>query len=189
MTASLWRFWITRGYLAEGREHLARTLEGSANAEPRVRARALDGAGNLACAQGDYGAAIASHEESLEISQSIGDRGDCAWSLNNLGNVANLRGEYESARTLYEASLDIFRDIGNRRGVAGVLANLSVVARELGGYEAAHALAQESLELLEGLGDRRAIANSLEQPGPGRRSPTRLLICSRVPSGEFGDLS
>src|SRR5258708_22235830 len=52
---ALWRFWLIRGHLSEGRTELARALTGSREVVTTpVRAKALHAAGTLAALQGDY---------------------------------------------------------------------------------------------------------------------------------------
>ena len=54
---ALWDFWFWHGHLSEGRTWLERCLALDAPAEPRLRAAACFGAGNLAHHQGDYATA------------------------------------------------------------------------------------------------------------------------------------
>src|SRR5207244_1913449 len=57
LSASLWRFWMLRGYLSEGRGWLEGALAHPDNAERTpLRAMALYAAGNLAIIQGDLAA-------------------------------------------------------------------------------------------------------------------------------------
>ena len=54
--ADLWRYWIWRGNLTEGRELLAAALALDGGT-PALRQRALNGAGAVASEQGDFGPA------------------------------------------------------------------------------------------------------------------------------------
>ena len=98
MAGMLWRFWYVRGYFTEGRRWLSQFLSMS-GAEDRnsTRARALNGAGNLAYNQADYPTAQALHEESMAISKELDDRLNFAASLNNIGIILRRRGEYARA--------------------------------------------------------------------------------------------
>ncbi|SRR5579884_626936 len=74
LVGALWRFWEMRGYLTEGRAHLADALSHAQTQErTQERARALTGAGNLAWHQSDYEAARTLHEQSLAIYQALGN--------------------------------------------------------------------------------------------------------------------
>src|SRR5438045_2261738 len=107
-----------REYYSEGREQLAGVLflsngiEHDGERMRTIRAKALHGAGVLACEQGDYTAARPLYEQSLAIRRELGDKGDIAGSLNNLGIVAYAQGDYASARPLYGESLAIRRELG-----------------------------------------------------------------------------
>ena len=166
LCGALERFWLTRGHLSEGREWCVRVL-GKAEVEKRTleRAKALNTAGVLAYYQGDYLAARALHEESLEIKRDFGDRWGIAGSLNNLGNVAYEQGDYPVARALHEESLAIKRGLGDRWGIGASLNNLGTVAYEQRDYPAARALFEESLAIRRELGDRVGIASSLSNLG------------------------
>ncbi|HEV2472690.1 MAG TPA: tetratricopeptide repeat protein [Chthonomonadales bacterium] len=166
LAAAAWRFWNVRGYLSEGRSRLESLLEApAAKNRTSERAKALSGAGNLACTQGDYDVARARHLESLEIQTELGDRHGMAHALNNLGSVAYDVGDYAAARAHYQGGLEIRRAMGDRHGVAQSLNNLGVLANVLGDYDAAEALYQESLEILREIGDQWGVAKSLNNLG------------------------
>src|SRR3712207_4180199 len=80
-TALFW-FWYTHDYLSEGRKYLERALSGRSDSTmTRVRARALNGTGRIAIAQGDYGAAKALMEEALALYRELGDEEGIAVAL------------------------------------------------------------------------------------------------------------
>ncbi len=159
---ALWRFWLTRGYLAEGREWCEDALGREAAIERTAeKAKALNGAGVLATNQGDYSAARAYYEQSLEVRREVGDRLGIAASLNNLGIMAREQGDYAAARTHLEQSLEIQREIGARQDISRSLGNLGNVASDLGDYAAARAYFEQSLKIFREIGDRQSISNSL----------------------------
>jgi predicted ATPase len=161
LAGALWRFWLNHGHFSEGRRWLERALAVAGGGSSAVRAKALNGAGNLAFAQGDYERTTTLHDESLTLRRELGDARGIAGSLMNLGNVAFAQGDYEHATTLYDESLTLFRELGDTGGIAGSLSNLGLVARIQGDYERATALHDESLTLLRELGDTGSIAYSL----------------------------
>jgi predicted ATPase/Tfp pilus assembly protein PilF/transcriptional regulator with XRE-family HTH domain len=167
LAGTLWRFWEIRGYLSEGRGWLESMLAaGTGGSAPATaRARSLNGAGTLAFAQGEYGRAVALHEEALAIRRTLGDTHGIAASLNNLGNVAHVQGEYGRAAALHEESLALKRELGDTRGISASLNNLGNVAHQQGDYGRAAALYEESLALDRSLGDQRGIADSLNNLG------------------------
>jgi tetratricopeptide (TPR) repeat protein len=165
LAGALWRFWSVRGYLSEGRQWLEMALAGKGPAAPEARARALNGAGNLASSQGDHARAVALHEKALALWRELGNRQGIAGSLNSLGNVAYQQGDYMQAAALYEESLALKRELGDKWSIAAALNNLGAVASEQGDYARAVALLEESLVLKRELGDKQGIAASLNNLG------------------------
>ena len=166
LAGALWRFWEVRGYLGMGRGYLGEALSRvGAAGRTALRARALNGAGNLADNQGDYEVARALYEESLSIRRELGDKQGIANTLNNLGIVSKEQGDYRGARVLYEESLSIRREIGDRVGIAYSLNNLGVVAHEQSDYTASQAYHEQSLAIKSEIGDQGGIAYSLNNLG------------------------
>jgi predicted ATPase/transcriptional regulator with XRE-family HTH domain len=165
LATALWRFWATRGHLAEGRRWLETTLAATDDAPPDLRATALNETGNLASDQGDYGQAVAMLRASLELRRAIGDTDGTARSLNDLGNIALHEGDYERASARYDEALALFRDAGVDWGIAIALHNLGIAAGYLGAYTRAEALLADALRLWQRLGDTAARARSLDALG------------------------
>ena len=162
LCGALQRFWWTRGHLSEGREWCVRVLGKAGSEEPTPeRAKALNGAGVMACHQTDYPAARALHEESLAIKRQSGDRRGMAASLGNLGNVTYGQGDFAAARALHEEALAIWRELRDPGGMAASLGNLGNVALEQGDYPSARARHEESLAIRRELRDPGGIAGSL----------------------------
>jgi predicted ATPase/DNA-binding SARP family transcriptional activator len=171
LAGALWRFWLVRGYLHEGRERLTRLLALDRPAAPRgpmdaaVRARALHGAGVLIADMGDWPRSRALLGEALEIWQTLGDRSGIAASLHYLGVVAISHGDYTGGRPLIEQSLALRRELGDRWGIAASLQHRSQTARYQGDNRSARDHCEESLRIRRELGDRRGIAQSLRYLG------------------------
>jgi predicted ATPase/Tfp pilus assembly protein PilF/predicted Ser/Thr protein kinase len=164
--AALWRFWLIRGHLDEGRERLANLLanvEASVRTEARVKV--LTGAGTLAQNQADYTTARSFFEESLTLYRELADKRGIVTSLNNLGWVAWRLGDYAAARTLSEESLALHRELGDKRGIATSMNNLGIVTHHQGDYTTARSFHHESLTLRRELGDKRSIAFALSNLG------------------------
>lgn len=159
IVGGLWRFWYVRSHMTEGRRWLAEALFlPSSQTRNTARARALNGAGNLAYTQSDHQAALALHEQSLAISREIGDRKGIAGSLNNIALIARYRGDNDTARALLEEAIKINRDLGNRRWEAINLNNLGSILHNLGDYPAAYALQEQSLAIFTDLKDNWGMA-------------------------------
>ncbi len=153
LASTLWRFWWLHGHLSEGRSHLDRALDHGFHAPAAMRAKAFDGAGGLASAQGDLGRAATLHAAALDLWRSVGDRAGMANALINLGLVADERGDPERAERYLREALVLARAAGNRRGVAVALANLGQAAMSRQDHEHAAAFLAESAHVFAELGD------------------------------------
>ena len=158
--AALWRFWITRGHMIEGREHLERLLALPGQAT-RARARALNGVATLIHELGDYATARPLLEESLAIWRTLDDQQGMAWVLNNLGWVTINLNDYATGRARSEESLALCRTLGDKRGAAVALMNIGWVTHLMGDLAAAASMLQESLALRRDIGDHRGYAFAL----------------------------
>jgi len=168
LAGSLATFWLTRGYIGEGRRRLTEALSGgargatpSATVTAATRAKALMGVGMLTIEQGDYAEAAALLDEAMTLRQGMGDERGLAESLKALGNVAHYQGNEARAVSLWERSLALRRALGDATGVAEVLHNIGVVAYYEGDYARAIRLLEESLGIRRGLRDQGGIAYCL----------------------------
>lgn len=128
-------------------------------------ARALNGLGIVASAEGDLALAQRLHGQRLAIRRGQGDALGTALSLYNLGRAAVAIGELASARGLFEESLAIRRGLGDEGGGAFATRWLGVVALEEGDVAAGSELAARSLEVFERVGDRFGVADALHDLG------------------------
>ncbi len=158
LAASLFRFWLMRGFLTEGREHLAKVLACTAEDPTFPRAKALNSAGALAQHQGDSAAAQAYYEESLAILRQVGNPTFIAAILGNLGTLAYRKSDYRAARGLMEESTAIRREVGDQWGIANNLNVLGMIAGSEGNSSLADECYAESLSLFQELGDRHNVA-------------------------------
>ena len=109
MALALAWFWVTRGYLAEGRDWLQEALAGPAPA-PGIEATGLLWLARLAYWQGDYQSARSLAERCLAICTRIGDEVNRGWALNLLGSIAMYDGRPDEARKWLRESLDLTRE-------------------------------------------------------------------------------
>jgi predicted ATPase/uncharacterized protein HemY len=173
LSARLWFFWWTYGYVSEGRRWLELALAlpttdfASTEAPEWVRARAgaLHGAGVLAHTQGEYAQANAFYAQSLALRQTIDDKAGIADSLSGQGNVALRYGDFLAARARFEESLKLRQELGMTAAIAESLRQLGSVARIQGDYVRASELYTQSLDQLRHLGDQRGIAAALASLG------------------------
>lgn len=162
---ALWRFWMIRGYLSEGRRWLAAALAEGSDGPAAIRAKALHGAGVLARQQGDLLRAAARYEECLALRRDLGDKRGIAVVLGHLGVLAYDRGDFDRAAALHGESLALRRALEDSWGVALTLNNLGEVTRQRGDEECAVVLYEESLALFRDLGDRYGLAMALMNLG------------------------
>jgi len=162
LAGALWRFWWMRGHLAEGRRWLEGLLvRGGGSAA--VRARALNGAGNLAWGQGDYAGATAWYEESIVFWRQVGDAVGIARALSNLGLVLYEQGDLGGAQARHEESMALHRQQHDPDlwSIAATLNNLGRAVHEQGDRTRARALFAESLALKQEIGDSTGTAATL----------------------------
>jgi non-specific serine/threonine protein kinase len=158
--AAIFRFWLLRGHMSEGRRWLERALSGLSQ-KNAVRAKALNVAAILASLQDDNTTAKRLVKESLELSRELDDRQQTGYALYTLGRLARVEGNYARAVTFFEESLTLFRELGQKDDIALVLSGLGLTILYLGEHQRAAALCEESLALSRELGDLRGIASWL----------------------------
>lgn len=196
-TSLLWEYWLTRGYLNEGRDWLTELLQkslGMPGIAPRLRAQTLNGAGLLISVQGDQETAKAYLRESIELFREMGDTKGEAWALNHLGQALNLSGENEQAIQSFETSLKLFRALDANWHSAWVLLNLGEMCLRQEHNERAIGLLAEARGLFTAFSYKRGIAASIERLARlerARHNPTQamnLFTESLRLFSEIGDL-
>jgi predicted ATPase/DNA-binding SARP family transcriptional activator len=159
--ASLWRYWLVRGHLAEGREWLARILALPATGEPAhsgLRADVMTGAGHLAQNTGAVSEATQHFREALTIRHQLGDRAGAARALADLGWIRWRQCDFPEARRLSAECLTIAEAIDAPRVAALALTNLGATALFEGNYQEACASLERSATLRAQAADQRGVA-------------------------------
>ena len=170
LCAALWRFWLVRGYLSEGRGHLAWALAHTTEQVSLQRAAVLNGAGALARQQMDYELAYAFYTQSLGMYRQIDHAPGIAQVLNDLGIVVTSRGDHAQARALYEESAALWRKLGHSPGVATSLLGLSLIAYSVQDYPAARHFCEESLVVAQQANDPLSTLRALNALGEVART-------------------
>jgi predicted ATPase/DNA-binding SARP family transcriptional activator len=158
LSGALWRFWMARSYLVEGRAQLERALAlPEAPRYPNERAIALARAGDLARRCGDLDTASARLEASLSLCQQIDNRREEAWVQTELGCLALARREHVSAWQALTRGLGIAQESDDPAGVAHSQLLLARVAHHTGDNDEAARLAEASLGVYRAMDDRIAM--------------------------------
>ncbi len=176
LATDLWRFWVARGRLREGRSWLNRALDRpeSASIELASRAKATQYLGNMALDQGDLGEAGRRYMRSLELCSEVDDRTGIASANNGLGLVAYYRGNYAESRLRHETALEIRRTLDDRHGLANSINNLGVTANAEGRFTDSQSLIEEGLRIRRDNRDDAAIGFSLYALGDLRFNQGKL---------------
>jgi DNA-binding CsgD family transcriptional regulator len=162
---ALWRFWLNRGFLNEGRQWLDRILSIEKKVSTDSKISVLNGAGALAWAQGDYDISREFHTECLFLRKMVEDEAGIAASLHNLGIIALFQDDYETALSNFQESVTIYRELGDQWGAADGLLQVGAVLRNQKDFEGARQYTNQGLEMLRELGDMQGIAGSLHLLG------------------------
>jgi len=163
LTGAIYDYWITWGYVREGRAWLERLLELADGMEPAVRVppNALTGAARLAGIQCDHARAAELYQRAVDAYRQDGNPRLLAMALNNQGTNAHLLRKYELAVTYYREGLEVARGIGDVFGMAMPLSNLGLIAAQQGDYGEADALLDEAILLWREQGNQQKLAITL----------------------------
>ena len=142
-----------RGFITEGRERLEKALSLEGDIAPAIRAEALNGAGVLAHAQGDYLIATQRCLQSLRLAKQSGDKAQIAAASISLGMIAVDQGRYNRGRKLLEASVKLCHRLEHGWLDAWATHNLGLAMLAQGFFAVAEKLFQESLTLCQNLAD------------------------------------
>ncbi len=145
-------FWKERGYQTEGRRWLAEILDmPGASFLTIPRGWLLHEAGALARQQGDFAAADALVQESLEIVQELGKREGELWCCGLLALVARDRGDYERVRAYFDQTTIIARERGEAGDIAFALYGKGYTAYLEGDLVTAQTLLEQGLQMARSL--------------------------------------
>ncbi len=164
LASGVWRFWLVRGYLGEGRRWLNQALA-LVPERNLTRARALLALSILTFHQEGYDAAIALAEDALALFRALNHTKGIGTAVLNTGILALSNGDYARAMACFEESLPICSQVGYTHGVVLSLSSMGQAALRLGEYARAQTLGVESIALARASGDMRNIAGALTDLG------------------------
>jgi predicted ATPase/class 3 adenylate cyclase len=160
LAGAAWWFWDARSYLVEGRRRLESALR--ADARPTAaRARALNGAGEIAINAGDITAARLWAEEALPLHRAFGDAWGTAYSAHLFGHATLDEGDLHKARPLIEESVRLFRELGDQHHNLFATHLLAWNCYRLGDTERARTLWEDNLQRARATGNRNIEALAL----------------------------
>jgi len=149
-------FWMVRGHPGLGRRWIEAALAAAGpDPQPRLRAVALDGLGQLASVQGDLRAQRSCQEESLAIWRTLGDDDKVASCLGDLGSAAHILGEYAEALGMYTEALELAQRAHDAQLMARCLSGLGRLALHQGDLAKATGYYTESMAYFTEIGDLR----------------------------------
>jgi predicted ATPase len=155
--ASFW-VWFSQGQFDEAERWIVKARENETELPPRLQAKVLDAARDLALLRGELGAGAALCERGLEIYRKIGDAQGVCFALTGRQELAAAQGDLPGARAALEEGIRIARanDVPGLIPIA--LNNLADIAIEEGNLNEARALCEEGLTLAESLAQTDATA-------------------------------
>jgi predicted ATPase/transcriptional regulator with XRE-family HTH domain len=165
ISGSIYRFWTSRGHIAQASEWYRRILPLPGCDPSKERGDALLGAGVMAFFTGDLERMQALTQDARFQYEAVGHRNGVAYTYGNLGMVADAQGDAEAATSLYGHALGMFRELGDKTCTGYMLGNLGMVALDQGKLEEAAARFDESLPLFRELGNTDSIASTLSGLG------------------------
>ena len=150
IAAAIWRFWLQRGHLSEGRSRLERLLAmADADISGPVRVRSLAALGGLAYWQSNSAKTRAAYEEAVEIAKGVGDPKLLASALLDLSYVPYLEGKPEGVEPILEEGLAKAEESGDRVLLAQFLNSIAFLDVDRGNPAAAIERFQTAIAILQ----------------------------------------
>ena len=156
LSAALTVFWYIHGLVQEGDSWLTRAL-GGYSVRDRVKARALEHAGQISYWRDDIESASLRWNECLEIYLELEDRPGIGWGLRWVGEVTEWRDDLKGAHKLYDNGLAIAIETEDAKLTGAILRHLGRLAMKEGDNDAARRYLDESISHFERIGDQRPI--------------------------------
>jgi predicted ATPase/class 3 adenylate cyclase len=160
LAGTIWRFWWTRGQIAEAERWYERALAIGARASELARARGLFGSAHMAEARGDTERACSEFEQAATLLRGLDET---RWLILALAHLVGLYGDSDPERfeSTSSEALALAEASGDVRGAAIVKGNLGNALLDKGEDHRASELIQEALAGHRALGDVYGMATCL----------------------------
>jgi predicted ATPase/DNA-binding SARP family transcriptional activator len=158
MAATLWRYWLIRGFRRQGLEWLEQALALRPGEPGPPRAIALAGAALLARLLGDFPRAERNAHEGVALGRSVGPPRALTVSLNVLTTLSARAGDFDGARGHCDEAVSVARAAGDVRLEALALFMLAEGSLHGGRYVEVRDVGGRALGLARTAGDPEVIA-------------------------------
>jgi tetratricopeptide (TPR) repeat protein len=146
--AAIWRYWLHRGHLSEGRAWLERLLSTSGGRERGpVRARALGALGGIAYWQNDYPPMRAAYGEAVDIAREVGDPALLASALLDLSFVPYIDDDHDRIEAILREGLAAAEEAGDRMLTAAFRSSFGFLQFVRGDPSAGYKTRREAIEI------------------------------------------
>ena len=166
---SLWRLWLVRRPLAEGRLWTERVLAKDGLSELADYGWLLTVASEFPRFQGDFARARDLATRAIAVLRERNQRNRLAIAIEAVASVATSQGEYLDAKALHEETLALGRELNSPFRIAHALNGLSVLAFRQGNFARMLDLAGQQLEVSYALKDETFISAGLHSLGEAQR--------------------
>ena len=169
LVLSLWRVWLMRRPLAEGRLCTERVLGIPGVSDLPDFGWLLGISSEFPRFQGDHERARTLAENAVAVIRARGEKLRLAVAIENLASIVANQGEYQDARVLHEESLALGRELESPYRIAHALNGLTVLAFRERDFFRMRDLANDQLAISRGKNDDRYSAAALHNLAESQR--------------------
>lgn len=152
--AALWRFWMLRSHLAEGRKWLTELLAlPNRDTEVSVRARAVMALGSVTYWQNDFDSTRVHYLEALRLYRETADVRGLAEAIYNAGFISLIESDPTDARRYFQESRSLALEHRDEQGLANAAWGLAICAIQERKLDEAKSWGEEALEKFTSVGN------------------------------------
>lgn len=128
-------------------------------------AKAYNTMGTAYWHKGNYQNCIESHQQALQIWESLSDFKGIGTSLIGVGNAHLRKGDFHGALKYLQDALKVLKEAEHLEGIARIYNNIGVIYKNWGDYEKATLYHHKSLDIKEKIGSAESVASSYNNIG------------------------